>query len=922
MYNSCIKKAHYFFTQKKYKDALEEYRKASLFFDCKIFKYNINLCLKYILKKDYLNFSIIYNDISYVIKNINIIYNFNDVIKKYIQYSSGKKYCIYTAIFGDYDNIYEPSYIDKNIDYFCFTNSNLSSKVFKIIKVDPLFNNNTLSARCLKALSHIFLKNYDITIWIDGCTLIRGNSLEKNLEQLLCNNNIAFHKHFQRNCVYEEIDECIRQHKDSYEKLIHLKQFLKKNKYPHSNGLAETAQILRRQDFTIEKFNIEWWYFITYYTFRDQTSINFILDKFKINYSLLNGTQWSDPYFKRYTHSRLKLINYEPTVDIIILVHNAYKITKKCIDSILFNTHYNNYKIIIVDNHSDIETKRLIQKYKLKYNNIHILTNNENLSFSKANNLAFKNSNSEFVLFLNNDIEIIDSNWLHGLISIMNKDVKIGAIGPMLLYPNYSIQSAGINIEIENNTIKVPATEYKNYRHSQIVDAITGACLLSKREILNKVNCFDEIFIFGQEDIDLCLKIKELNYNIYFTSEYEVIHHESYTRKFNENTLNNREKIKKKWKNRILNLNFSYKKINKKENINCFSSNSTNNIFTTNNNYLLLNQAYREFHDKNFDKAIDIYTKAKEKMPELKNIIDFNINIIKKNNLNNLIDIIIPVYNALDDIKNCLKSIVEHIDSFNINIIIINDCSNQDTSNFLRNFSNNYSFCTLITNKTNLGYTKSINIGLIKSKSKYVICLNSDTIVTKNWIAGLLKCMNSDKRIGIVGPLSNAATWQNIPYLKDSNNEFAINLIPNNLSISEMANLVHKNSRYIYPELPIVNGFCFMIKRSVIDKIGYMDEKNFPIGYGEEVDFCIRSYIAGFKSVIADDTFVFHAKSKSFGHERRKDLSEKAQKILRKKHGQIYTQLSLICRNTYKFDTIRENIQKAMIAYYKINITN
>ena len=343
---------------------------------------------------------------------------------------------------------------------------------------------------------------------------------------------------------------------------------------------------------------------------------------------------------------------------------------------------------------------------------------------------------------------------------------------------------------------------------------------------------------------------------------------------------------------------------------------------------IILKKAKLELNKKNYKDALTLYEEAKLQMPELKKIIDFNITYINNKYLDKTndhllqIDIIIPIYNALEDVKRCLNSICKNSKNHNIHIILVNDCSNTETTQFLNSFNKTYNFSTLITNKTNLGYTKSINLGLKQSKSKYVICLNSDTIVTKNWINGLISCMESDSRNGIVGPLSNAATWQSIPYLLDTNKNFIINEIPDGFNIDEFADFIYTYSIRKYPLLPIINGFCFMINRSVIDSIGYMDEINFPIGYGEEVDYCIRTNIAGFKIVVADDTFIYHAKSKSFGHKARKQLSEQGQISLKIKHGQKYFQFRNICRDSNELNLIRIHIQNSLKAHQKLSSSN
>ena len=277
------------------------------------------------------------------------------------------------------------------------------------------------------------------------------------------------------------------------------------------------------------------------------------------------------------------------------------------------------------------------------------------------------------------------------------------------------------------------------------------------------------------------------------------------------------------------------------------------------------------------------------------------------------IDIIVPVYNALDDVKNCLHSLKEKQDGYAVRIIVVNDGSDEETTNWLRKYCHGDSIFELHEHSVNRGYTQAVNTGLRVSDAPYIITQNSDTIATHGWLRGLVRCINSSDKIGIVGPLSNAASWQNVPNLYDENRNFAVNDIPNNLKPDEMAALVAKVSERCYPKLPFVNGFCFMIKREVIDKIGIMDEENFPIGYGEENDFCIRAADAGYELAIADDTYVYHAKSKSFGHSRRAKLSKQGSDNLKKKHGhEKFASLVEKVKNTTQLDRVRSNITSAL----------
>ena len=111
-----------------------------------------------------------------------------------------------------------------------------------------------------------------------------------------------------------------------------------------------------------------------------------------------------------------------------------------------------------------------------------------------------------------------------------------------------------------------------------------------------------------------------------------------------------------------------------------------------------------------------------------------------------------------------------------------------------------------------------------------------------------------------------------------------INTLPKGYSVDDMADIISKLSPRSYPTIPAINGFCFAIKRSVIETIGYFDEESFPQGYGEETDYCIRAEDSGYGCVVADDVYVFHSKSKSFGHSKRFKLSKEGWDTLKNKH--------------------------------------
>ncbi len=249
------------------------------------------------------------------------------------------------------------------------------------------------------------------------------------------------------------------------------------------------------------------------------------------------------------------------------------------------------------------------------------------------------------------------------------------------------------------------------------------------------------------------------------------------------------------------------------------------------------------------------------------------------------ISIVVCIHNALDYVKVCLRSVTRHTPG-DCRLILINDGSDADTTAWLERFAASHCGVTLLANHPARGYTCAANRGLRLSDSDYTILLNSDTVVSPDWVEGIVECGESDSRVGIIGPLSNAATYQSVPEFLDEHGQWKENCLPEGDTVAGYAAFVRWTSQRIHPRVPVVNGFCFAIKRQVIDAIGYLDEESFPRGYGEENDYCARATDAGFELAIADQVYVYHAVSKSFGAQRREPLIARAHEALRRKYPQ------------------------------------
>ncbi|HHV61678.1 MAG TPA: glycosyltransferase [Firmicutes bacterium] len=217
-----------------------------------------------------------------------------------------------------------------------------------------------------------------------------------------------------------------------------------------------------------------------------------------------------------------------------------------------------------------------------------------------------------------------------------------------------------------------------------------------------------------------------------------------------------------------------------------------------------------------------------------------------------LVSIIILCHNQLDYTAQCVESIFKHTPE-EIELIFVDNASTDRTPEYLSSLSATHNNVHVITNKKNLGFAAAVNQGIRRAAGDYVLLLNNDVLVTEGWLARMLACANRDDRIGLVGPVSNyVAGIQRVVdpgYSVANLDEYAAE------HFRKYAGSVQRTARVI--------GFCMLIKRAVIDKIGGFDV-TFGIGNFEDDDFCLRAGVAGFYVFIAQDVFIHHYGSATF----------------------------------------------------------
>jgi GT2 family glycosyltransferase len=233
------------------------------------------------------------------------------------------------------------------------------------------------------------------------------------------------------------------------------------------------------------------------------------------------------------------------------------------------------------------------------------------------------------------------------------------------------------------------------------------------------------------------------------------------------------------------------------------------------------------------------------------------------NNYRRRITIIVPVFNALEELKACINSVLAHTIHPRWRLLIIDDCSpDQEVRSFLRTLEN-HEHIEIIYNEENLGYTKTINKGIKESHNDNIVLLNSDAEVTPNWLVALLVSAFKHTTVGTVTPMSNNAGAFSFPHANIETK------VPSNQSRADFARLISRNaSKFPDIQVPTGNGFCMFIKRDLIEAIGYFDEVSFPRGYGEENEFCMRALKNGYINLLTPSAYVYHIKTASFKGER------------------------------------------------------
>ena len=241
-------------------------------------------------------------------------------------------------------------------------------------------------------------------------------------------------------------------------------------------------------------------------------------------------------------HIRYEL-QAEPLVSIVIPNKDSVSVLSRCIESIESKTSYKNFEILIIENNStEKDTFDLYREIEGRYPNIKTIVWDGSFNYSAINNYGVKETKGEYLLFLNNDTEVIEPRWIDSMLSLCQRE-DVGAVGAKLLYPDNTVQHVGVMmikcgnpgimggpVHVFNNIDRDDPGYMRRAAITQDLTAVTAACMMTKRALFDEIGGFNEDFEVAFNDVDYCLRLRRADKLVVFDADALLYHYESFSR--------------------------------------------------------------------------------------------------------------------------------------------------------------------------------------------------------------------------------------------------------------------------------------------------------------------------------------------------------------------------------------------------------
>jgi len=401
-------------------------------------------------------------------------------------------------------------------------------------------------------------------------------------------------------------------------------------------------------------------------------------------------------------------INTEKLVSIIIPTRDFGSLLNLCLYSIFTQTLYPNYEVVVIDNGSvEQETTQIIERWRIqqptKFKSYRL---DIPFNYSRLNNFGVEKAQGDYLLFLNNDTRILHGDWLNAMVEQAQRQ-SVGAVGGLLMYPDNSVQNSGFILGVNGiasdayKGISNAVVQYDDLVHigfTNNVSAVTGACLMCRREVFTSIGGFDENLPIVYGDIDLCLKMIAKGYRNVYLSHAKVLHQEL-----------------QGW---------------------AFDLRSEYQLEVKNTALALMTARWNKFieHDPCFSQHL---------------VEKFNRQLSSTKITQPLVSVCIPTYNGEKYLNEAILSVIAQTYA-NLEIIVSDDGSTDQTVAIAKSLTDNFSGDFKILSHSQFGLVENWNYCISESKGKYIKLLCQDDFLEPECIAELVNLAEQNEQIGLV----------------------------------------------------------------------------------------------------------------------------------------------------------------------------
>jgi len=585
-------------------------------------------------------------------------------------------------------------------------------------------------------------------------------------------------------------------------------------------------------------------------TSTNQTLLEYILANINETRSYVQNSLQRTTQIKQVDNASAHIETPKHNCSIIIPVFNKLEFTKQCIEKLIENTPGELYEVIIVDNASTDGTHEFLACLE---GDITIITNEINLGFAKACNLGARAASGKYLVFLNNDT-IPHPGWLTELVKVADEHNDIGIVGSKLLFPDGTIQHAGVVI------VKTPAGKLGNHLHwgypgdfppanqARDFQIVTAACMLIPRDLFFETGSFDERYINGMEDVDLCLKVRATGKRVFYCPSSVLTHFESKTEGRFDRVNDNETLFIQLWNDKIEEDkgNYLIKDGFRLEHVN--------------------GKAYWTYHDELFNKILSIVIYSRNSQPML---------------------------------QRTIESIISHT-LIPFEIIVLDQDSTGGTKNYLRTLHNIH---TIFLNE-DIHLAECLNQGLEKSNGDYIVFLDTSILLTTGWDTHFI--LNFHNNTGAVSAI--VFNYSDLLNFKD--------LIRNprkvEIDLNYFSSLLAKWNKDKSKEKGFLDPRIFMIKKDLITKIGMFDGCSSKTSF--DLDYSLRVNEMGYEIIRATGALVYTQESSTPGIQRT-SLCSKSNDSIPQLFGMPLTSIIILTFNQLKFT---KECLKSILEYTKI----